>query len=180
MSEADASDKTQSFDTRVAHQVLLDGLDNIQQSMVDASLERKVEVGSVLWEVGDRLKKVLDTIKEDVRGAAVKDLGGQVGSTKIDGDDWGTAKVNIPAASLRVVKGKDIKSIKAALGSRFPLFFEEVVTYKPHKEFETRVEQVDEALEQKILLDAVERHELTPRVSFMRNQPSRRDSTDQE
>lgn len=174
MSEASASDKTQSFDTRVAHQILLDGLDNIKASLQDAPIERKVEVGSVLWELGDRVKLVLDEIKEDVRKAAVKELGGQVGNTTIDGDDMGSATVTIPSASLRIPKGKDIESIKKALGNRFPFFFEEVVTFKPHKEFEDRVEKIDDALEQKILLDAVERQELTPRVSFRRDRPSRR------
>jgi hypothetical protein len=176
MSEAQASDKTQSFDTRVAHQVLLDGLDNIKASLEGATIERKVEVGSVLWELTDRLKEVLDGIKSDVRRVAVKDLGGQTGSTRLDGDDMGSANVTIPSASLRVPKGKDIESIKQVLGSRFPFFFEETVTYKPHKEFESRVEQVQDALEQKVLFDAVERQELTPRVSFRRDRPSRRDT----
>jgi len=178
MSEADASDKTQSFDTRVAHQVLLDGLDNIKKSMENASVERKVEVGSVLWELGDRVKEVLDDIKSDVRKAAVNELGGQVGNTTLDGDDMGSATVTIPSASLKIPKGKDIDSIKQVLGSRFGFFFEEVTTYKPHKEFEDRVEQVQDPLEQKVLLDAVERHELTPRVSFRRDRPSRRSAKD--
>ena len=174
MSEAKASDKTQSFDTRKAHKVLLESLESIQQAMENTPIHRKVEVGSVLWELGDRVKKVLDCIKEDVRQAAVKELGGKMGNTTIDGDDMGSATVTIPAAILKIPKGKDIKGIKKALGSKFPFFFEEIVTHKPHKEFETRVEQVEDALEQKILFDAVERQELTPRVSFRRDRPSRR------
>jgi len=175
MSQADANDKTQSFDTQVAHKVLLEGLDTIQSSMEGADLDRKIEVGSVLWELGDRVKKVLDSIKEDVRQAAVKELGGMVGHTKLDGDDMGSATVTILPASLKIPKGKDIEGIKQALGSKFSLFFEETVTHKPHKEFEKRVEQVNDALEQKILLDAVERQEMTPRVSFRRDRLSRRE-----
>jgi len=177
MSQADAGDKAQSINTRQAHKVLLEGLDTIQAAMENASLDRKVEVGSVLWELGPRVKKVLDAIKEDIRKEAVKELGGVVGNTKFDGDDVGSAAVTILSATLKIPSGKDIAGIKQALGSKFPLFFEETVTYKPHKEFEKRVEQMEDALEQKILLDAVERHELTPRVSFRRDRPSRQSDT---
>jgi hypothetical protein len=79
---------------------------------------------------------------------------------------------------LKIPKGKDLEGIKQALGPKFSLFFEENVSFKPHAEFERRVEQVKDALEQKILLDAVERHELTPRVHFRRDRPSRRDNGD--
>lgn len=148
MSKADASDKTQSFDTRVAHQVLLDGLETIRDIIKEATIERKVEVGSVLWDLGDRVKEVLDEIKKDVRTEAVKERGGQVGTTTIEGDDMGEAAVTIPSASLRIPKGKDIAGIKQALGSRFSFFFEEIVTHKPQKEFEDRVAEVKDALEQ--------------------------------
>ena len=174
MSKAKTSDKTQSFDTRVAHQVLLDGLNAISDSLEEASTDRKVEIGSVLWELGDHVKEVLDTIKKDVRTTAVADMGGQVGHTLIEGDDLGEATVTIPAAVLRLPKGKDIEDLKRVLGQRFAFFFEETITYKPHKEYEERVEQLEDALTQKVLLDAVERNELTPRVSFRRNKPSKR------
>lgn len=178
MSKAKASDKTQSFDTRVAHQVLLDGLNTIHESLDEASTERKVEIGSVLWELGDRVKEILDVIKTDVRTTAVKEMGGQVGHTTLEGDDLGEATVTIPSAQLRIPKGKDIEDLKRALGPRFPFFFEETITYKPHKEYEDRVEKLDDALTQKVLLDAVERNELTPRVSFRRNKPSKRNGGD--
>jgi len=158
----------------MAHEVLLEGLDTIQSSLQDASLARKIEIGSVLWELGNRVKTVMDDIKEDVRQAAVAELGGQVGQVTLDGDDMGSATVTVLAASLRVPKEKDVDSVKSVLGSRFPFFFEEIVSYKPHKEFESRVEKVDNTLEQKTLLEAVERTELTPRVNFRRDRPPRR------
>jgi len=175
MSKADASDKTQSFDTRVAHQVLLDGLNTIKDSLRGASLDRKIEIGSILWAMGDSVKEVIDIIKEDVRNAAVKEMGGQIGSTTLDGDDMGEATVIIPAAQLIIPKGRDIEDLKRVLGSKFPFFFDETVTYKPQKEFEDRVAAMDDPLTQKVLLDAVERNELTPRVKFRRNRPSKRD-----
>jgi len=175
VSEANASDETQSFNTRTAHEALMKGLDDLKSAMENASIERKIEVGSILWEVGDRLKEVLDAIKADVRVEAVRKLEGNVGTTKLDGDDVGSATVLVPSATLRIPKSKDIASIKSALGSRFPFFFEETVTYKPSKQFEDRVEEVTDALEQKILLESVERQEHTPRVSFRRDRPPRGD-----
>lgn len=176
MSKAEASDKTQSLDTRVAHQVLLDGLKNLTDLTDNAPVDRKVEVGSILWELGDLVKEALDGIKKEVRQEAVTQRGGQTGPVGLEGDDMGEATVTIPSASLRIPKGKDIAGIKQALGSRFSFFFAEVTTYKPLKEFEDRVADVQDPLEQKILVDAVERTELTPRVSFRRNKPSKRDT----
>jgi hypothetical protein len=174
MSKAEASDKTQSFDTRVAHQVLLDGLTTVLEALEGATVERKIEVGSILWEFGDRIKEALDPLKTAVRTEAVKEMKGQVGSTTLDGDDMGEATVTIPAAQLRLPKGRDIEDLKRALGAKFSFFFEETITYKPHKEYEERVQQVDDALTQKVLFDAIERNELTPRVSFRRDKPSKR------
>lgn len=175
MSEANASDTTQSMDTRVAHQILLDGLSNLKNAMDEMSIDRKIEVGSILWEIGDHVKDILDGIKTEVRQEAVKQCGGEAGTVNLDGDDMGEAQVIIVPAALRIPKGKDIGSLKEALGKRFSFFFEESVSYKPQREFEERVSAVSDPLEQKILLDSVDRTELTPRVLFRRNKPSKRD-----
>jgi len=168
-------DQTQAFDTRVAHQVLLDGLENLNAAMNAAPLDRKVEVGSILWELGDRVREVLNEIKKAVRIEAVARLGGQVGTCIVEGDDRGEASVNIPEATLHIPKGRNVDELKQALGRDFPFFFEEVVTHRPRKEYEERVAAVDDALRKKILLEAVQRDEPTPRVSFRRNKPSKRE-----
>jgi len=170
------SDKTQSFDTRVAHGALLDGLETIKKSLDESTLERKVEIGSVLWQLGDAVKDVLDRIKSDVRVEAVAELKGQAGNTKLDGDDLGEATVTIPEASLRVPKGTNIDDLKKVLGSDFGLFFEEVTTVKPRKEFEDRVTALQNPLHKQILHNSVARVEPTPRVSFKRHElPKRKD-----
>jgi hypothetical protein len=176
MSEANASDKTQSYDTRVALQVLLDSLETMRNAVEGAPIERQIEIGSILWEIGDLVKEDLDEIKAAVRQVAVKELNGQVGNTTLEGDDRGEATVTIPTTTLKIPKGKDIDGIKQALGSRFPFFFDTVTTHKPVKEFEDRVEAVTDPLEQKILVEAIERKEMTPRVSFKRHKPSKRDT----
>ena len=173
--KAKTEGQTQTFDTRVAHQVLLDGLNNLRAAMEGAPLGRKIEVGSILWELGDRVKDVLNEIKKFVRIDAVAQLEGQVGTCTLEGDDWGEATVNIPEATLRVMKGADIDDLEDVLGNDFSLFFEEVLTIKPRKEFEDRVTSLENALHKQILLNAVQRDEPTPRVSFKRHKSSKRD-----
>lgn len=175
MSKAKATDKTQSFDTRMAHTTLLDSLETIRNSLANASTERKVEIGSVLWQLGDAVRDVLDDIKKDVRVVAVAELQGQVGHTTLEGDDLGEATVTIPEASLRVPKGANVDDLKKVLGSDFGLFFEEVITVKPRKEFEERVTALQNPLHQQILHNAVARVEPTPRVSFKRHKLSKRE-----
>lgn len=159
----------QVFDPRVAHKVLLEGLDNIALSLADAPVARKVEVGSVLWDVDERIVEVLAKIKESLRVEAIQRLDGGFGNCTIDGDDLGEASVRVLEAALRVPRGKNIEDIKRALGPDFfGLFFEEVVTYKPRAEYEERVLAVENPLHKKILLGCIERVEQTPRVAFRR------------
>ena len=173
-----ARDKTQSsFDTRMAHGTLIEGLKTISASLANSSIERKIEIGSVLWELGDTVRDVLDEIKKDVRNTAVAQLKGQVGNARLEGDDLGEATVNIPEASLRVPKGTNIDDLKKVLGADFGLFFEEVTTVKPRKEFEERVTALPNALHQQILHNAVARVEPTPRVSFKRHKVSKREES---
>jgi hypothetical protein len=170
-----AKDHPQDFDTRVAHQVLLDGLENLCVAMNGAPLDRKVEVGSILWELGDHINEILNDVKKAIRIEAVARLGGKVGTCVVEGDDRGEASVKVPKATLYVPKGKNVDDLKQALGNDFPFFFEEVVTYKPRKEYEERVGSVGDALRKKILLEAVQRDEPTPRVSFKRHKPSKQE-----
>lgn len=172
MSEANAGTKTQSDpNTRTVCDSLLAQVESLKSQLATIATEDKVEIGSVLWAVGDAISDALSGIKKELRVEATTQLGGATGSTNFDGTDLGTASVNVPKASLRVPKGKDMDTIKAAIGSDFALFFEEVTTYKPRSEFDKRVPTLNNPLHQQILLNAVERVEPTPRVSFRRNAP---------
>ena len=137
------SDKAQPFDTRVAHGTLIDGLKIIKDSLDNASLERKIEIGSVLRQLDDSVRNVLDAIKKDVRTAAVAELKGHAGHITLQGDDLGEVTVTIPEASLRVPKGTDVADLEKVLGKDFALFFEEILTIKPRKEFEERVNALE-------------------------------------
>lgn len=170
MSNANAKTQTQSdTDTRTLCNELTTVINQLAAQVKTISLEEKVEIGSVLWTVGDAIDALLQAVKSDLRDEAATQLHGGVGTVAFDGTDLGTASVNIPKATLRVPKGKDMLSIKSAIGADFALFFEEVHTFKPRPEFEIRVPSLKSPLHQQILLDSVEAVEPTPRVSFRRN-----------
>jgi hypothetical protein len=151
--------------------VLLEGIDNLSAMVAEGNIDFKVEVGSLLWDLGNAIEKAMKAIKGDVRTEAWDELGGAVGNTKISGTDLGEATVTFPKATLRIPKGKNVDDIKSAIGGDFSLFFEEEVTFKPRKEFEERVAKLQNALHKQILMDAIERKEATPRVSFTRHPP---------
>lgn len=174
MSEAIAVTKTHSeLNARAANASLLAQVEHLKGLLVNADTGSQVEIGSVLWSLGDQIETILDHIKQTLRTEANTQLGGQSGTATFEGTDLGSASVNIPKASLRVPKGKKIDDIKSAIGSDFTLFFEEVVSYKPRAEFDERVTALKNPLHQQILLTSVERVEATPRVSFRRNPVSK-------
>jgi len=175
---ASRRDESPALDTKVAHRVLLDGLDQIRGLLETASLPTKTEIGSVLWEVDEALAQLLDTVKDALRSEAVRELDGRVGTHTFLGEDLGEAAVLIPQPVLRVPKGKNMDDVRRGLGSQFSMFFDEITTYTPRKEFEERVVALNDQATQQILLDAVERVELTPRVSFKRNRPPRSSATE--
>jgi hypothetical protein len=174
MSEATAATKAHSGPPiRIACDTLLTQVERLKAMLPTANTEDAVEIGSVLWCLGDAIGETLNTVKTNLRTEATTQLAGGTGTASFDGSDLGTAVVNIPKASLKVPKGKKIEDIKMAIGSDFSLFFEEVVSYKPRKEFDERVTNLSNPLHQQILLNSVERVEPTPRVSFRRNAPAK-------
>lgn len=155
---------------QTAATVLLDQIKNLEAMVPGKTLNEKVEIGSILWDLGAAIEKALDGIKKEVRSEAVTRLKGAPGVETLTGTYAGTCAVTIPKPSTRVVKGADMASVKAVLGSDFSLFFEEVTTYKPRNEFTERFTDLD-AVEQQVLLKSVEQKENTPRVSFRRQAP---------
>jgi len=156
---------------QTAANVLLDQIKNLEAMIPGKPLNEKVEIGSILWDLGAAIDKALDGIKKEVRTEAVARLKGSPGIETLPGTYAGTCAVTIPKPSTRVVKGADMASVKSVLGSDFSLFFEEVTTYKPRSEFTERVTEMTDADQQQILLKSVEQKENTPRVSFRRQAP---------
>ena len=157
-----------NIDTRSLSESIQTILRNVAEASEDFSLEEMVEVGNLLWEVSDEIKSILEPLKKAIREEALSRLGGQPGMSKIEGSEDGQAQVRVPNPSLRLRKGVNDRELRDALGADFSLFFEEVTTLKPRKEFEERVMGLDNKLHQKVLHNAVEQLEPTPRVSFRR------------
>jgi hypothetical protein len=154
--------------TRDAHKTLLGVVQEFSDSLDSMSLEDRIEVGSVLWDLGDAMEGLMDRIKESIREKALESLGGGAGTVEFSGSDVGQVAVNVPKPSLKVSQGKKLEELRIALGPDFGLFFEESHTYKVRSEFRGRVKAVTDPLHQKALLDAIETSESKPRVSFRR------------
>lgn len=148
-------------------QQLVSLLDQLDQEIEKASFSEQVEIGTIFWDVGDQASKRLDRIKVIVREEAKKALP-ESGTKVYEGSEGGTCSVTVPGPSTRLVKGTDMQVLKQKLGEDFPLFFEEVTTFKPREEFRTRVLNVEDEANQKALVKSVEQKENTPRVSFRR------------
>jgi len=172
MFEANAETQTQSgTDSRVVFTTLLQNLETLKDLLKSSGLDNKVEIGSMLWALGDEITKTLNGVKTDLRNEAITQLNGKKGSVELKGTDLGVATINIPSPTIRVPKGKDMSVVKSVIGSDFSIFFEEVLTYKPREGFDKHVVKVTNPLHQEILLTSVEQEELTPRVSLKRNPP---------
>lgn len=168
-SEDVAADNPTGVDSRVACDTLLGSIVALDTVLEGASSEQRVEIGSVLWQLGDKIKEVIDQVKAELRTDAVAELGGQTGSITFEGDDIGEASVIVPSATLRVPKGRNVDDLRKQLGDEFDFYFETVTTVKPRKEFEDRVSMQESPLRKQVLLNAVERVEPTPRVLFKRH-----------
>jgi hypothetical protein len=162
---------------RSRHEQLLLALAKLE-SMADLNeLEHQVELGSVLRDVGDALETLLDKVKERLREHALQRSGGRPGKYSLTGTDLGVASVTIPEASLRLHRNK-VADLRRALGDDFGLFFEEVTTHAPCKDFEGRVAALQEGTTRHLLLAAVERVEATPRVGFRRGESNKLEHED--
>jgi len=122
-----------------------------------------VALGQRLWWMTKRANKVLDAIKVRLR----KEAHGHTGEDawRCDSPEGGHCLVIRNESILNVRKDADIVGLRALLGDRFPEFFQEVVTYKPHKHFQIRTAgcMTDE---QAVLLESVDLVDRTPRVVF--------------
>jgi uncharacterized protein YcfJ len=155
---------------REAHLKLLEGVKTLAAQLDEMDLEDQIEVGSVLWDLGDAVEETMKKLKALVRVAALQEAKGKTGKIELNGADLGTVAVTIMGPKLEVGKGKKMEDIKTALGDDFGLFFEEKVTvaYKVCKEFKELVKKMEDPLHQEALLAVVESRESTPRVSFRR------------
>lgn len=137
----------------------LDIVEGASSHLDQMDLQSLVEMGQRLWWVVKRANKILDGIKVRFRNEA------QHGHARFDAPDGSHCLVIPHSAGVTLRKDADIEQVKKILGDRFDLFFEEVVTYKPRKDFTSRVASCPVS-EQKLVMHVIDIADRTPRVVF--------------
>lgn len=122
-----------------------------------------VALGQRLWWLNKRANKVLDGIKIRLRDEAAAQGGS--GTCRFDSPDGSHCLIIPHASSLGLRKDADIEAVKTLLGPRWRDFFDEVITYKPRKDFQNRTAACTPA-EQAALLGVIDLSDRTPRVVF--------------
>lgn len=137
--------------------------------------ERAAGVALLLARLNDEVLEALEGLKEVLRDHARQKLpdGETVGTVEIPGrfkeDDLGVVVVAFSPTQVKLDKKADLKRLKKTLGPAFSDYFEETITYAPHREFRERTEAAlagTQAAEARLALRAVKLSEATPRVSF--------------
>ena len=141
-------------------------LEAIREAEQAQDTESVVEVGALLWSFIDVASKNFGMVKDYLRREAQKELNGESGKIVFNGhDNFTSATVSIPKPTFKVSKNFDADELKATLGPDFSRFFEEKVSYKPVKETGLKIASLSED-DQKVIVEAVDQVEPTPRVSF--------------
>ena len=140
---------------------------DIHQGISDGtlSLDQQLEIGLQLFMLSKKIENALEPIKKVLRAEAVKRNHGLIGPCLFTSPDGSRCTVRVPAPTIQMRKDADIGGLKALLGYEFSELFEELISYKPLKDFHKRVGSCspDKA---KVLLGAVDITEGTPRVYF--------------
>lgn len=158
----------ESSDLRSRHNRLLTELEQLRLLVSASGLGDQIEIGSIVRDVDDAFAKLLDNLKEIVREHAQRRLGGEVGRCSLDGSDLGSAVVSVPEPTLRLARGHSADEMRRVLGPAFANFFEETTLCKPTPEFAEHVAALQDEEQRRLVLDAIEYVEGTPRVSFRR------------
>lgn len=101
----------------------------------DMPLEDLVSFGQRVWWLTKRLNKVMEPVKARIRDYAVSGAGTQ----RLEASDGSFAIVSPQPANLVLRKDTDIDQLKVALGDKFDIVFDTVVTYKPKKDIQDQV-----------------------------------------
>lgn len=130
------------------------------------SPEALAEVALKLARATTEISKILDPLKESLRGVAceMRDLDDT--SVSIEGGSEGKVMVTFPQTQSKLAKTFDADTAMETLGSRFGLYFDTKVTYVPRKNLTTMVKTASDQDEQDFVMRCIDRVDPTPRVSF--------------
>jgi hypothetical protein len=148
-----------------AHTQVQDLLSQLEKTLDTASTEDLVQIGDFLWRLVSRANEVMSPIKIALRDEAYEQMASGSGSVQICGHEHTTCMVTVPKPSLRIKKGADLVSLKAALKERFDDLFLKEVKYKPKPDIEEACISLPEDLRDSVM-NTLDHIENTPRVSF--------------
>ncbi len=138
-------------------------VEDVPGCLAKFSLEELVSLGQWLWWINKRSLTLLELVKSSLREKA---LANSVSGTSLFVSPDGAQCLVIPQVPTLVVKkDADISGLRTMLGDRFGEFFEEMVTYKTHKSFQTYTANCPQG-EQNALLDSVDLVSRRSRVVF--------------
>lgn len=126
------------------------------------------ELVTMGWRLNDILKhttEVLEQIKTRLRQEAAKMPKGQIENQRFKSDGPYSCLVIPEPSTVDLKETTDIPKLKADLGSNFTVYFEEIVKYKPVRNFQELVVKAPPA-EQTLLFEAIDQNQRKARVSF--------------
>ena len=147
--------------------ILVTGLKDLAteiQTVVNKGLpvEDLIDIGLDLDIIAKIAIKELNPIKNILRQTAVDQNKQQAGNVELRP---GICQVRIPKPKVTVRKNYNMTKLKSLLGPVFPTVFNEVITFKPQKDFQDAVSQCD-LVQQNDIMAAVEMKDNSPKVFF--------------
>lgn len=127
----------------------------------DMSLDDLVSFGQRVWWLTKRLNKAIEPVKARIREHTVSGTGTQ----RLESLDGSFAIVSPQPANLVLRKDTNIEHLKASLGDKFDTMFDTVVTYRPKKDIQDQVANLNQE-QVMIVMSVVDMTDTTPKVTF--------------
>jgi len=129
------------------------------------STELKVLAGALLFDLGNRFKRLLEPIKDDLRESVQDSRGTHI----IPGEAASSCTVQYPVEQVRLRPYINEHEVRKVLGDRFEEYFIENVTVTPVKDIQDKIATASTE-EASLILSLIEVHTPPRRTSFKRTQ----------
>lgn len=130
----------------------------------EQSLELKILAGALLFDLGNRFKRLLDPIKEDLR----KEVDTRSEETvTLKGEGRSSCTIQPVTQQVKLRDYINEREIRKVLRDRFEEYFIETVTVVPVRDIQEKILQADEG-ESSLILSLIEVQPAPRRISFTR------------
>ena len=131
------------------------------------TLGDQVNLGQAIHQIIKKAEGVLASLKTNMRDEAILQAHGKSGPQIIKSPEGCQCTVIIYNPSVQVRKDADMNSLKTTLGDNFGDVFEEILVYKPRKDFQTVVNNIQDPNQVQVILKSVDISADTPKVFFL-------------